>query len=529
MKRVWFGLAAGFVMGAVSGTEIRLASDGTNDMTLAVMAAADEVRACGGGRLVFAPGDYHFKSPQRMSFYVSNHDNPMPRNVFLPLTNLVGVTFVSSGARFVCHGEGIAFALIDTDAVTVKGVAFDYDRPYFTEWRLRNGMLMTDRQTYPYEVDADGMIVATGPGWREKQTLAAFFDHVSRICLGSEWWNGRADHRFTGYPEGTVVVTRNGHRPNPCVFLYRAKDSVFEMSGAYSSSGMGLIAQRSENVRIADWRTRRDRFTGLQADATHFSNCRGLVSVTDCLFEGMVDDAINVHSTCLRIEERKDAGTIVCRYMHNQSVGFEVFLKGETLRFIKGATLETGSEIRVADVKWLAIDRVELTLDGAMPEDYGVGDAVENADWQPAVVFSRNQVRNSSPRATLFTTPGRIVCESNVFSHVAGQPILLAGDAWDWYESGACRDVTIRGNVFDGCARTKGKGMIQITPAVHDLAAQKERYHRNILVEDNLFRDYKVPLVFGQSVDNLVLRGNRIVNGNTNIVLTGAGVVMKEK
>ena len=538
MKAEWTGVCLCAVLSALSvhgetanrsgSTVAELRPDGTNDMTAAVMAAVDRARAAGGGRIAFAPGEYHFKSPRQMSFYVSNHDNPMPRNVFLPVTNLVGVTLESSAARFVCHGEGIACALIDTDAVTVKGIAFDYFRPYFTEWRLRGGKLTTDKQAYPYEIDAEGKIVSAGPGWREKQTLAAFFDRLSRVYLGCEWWDGRADHRFTKYPEGTVVVTRNGYRPNPCVFLYRAKDSVFEECGAYSSGGMGLIAQRSENVRIAGWRTRRDRFTGLQADATHFSNCRGLVSVTDSLFEGMVDDAINVHSTCLKIVEKKGDRTIVCQYMHKQSVGFEVFLAGETLRFIKGATLEPGAEVRVADAKPLAFDRVELTLDGAMPESYGVGDAVENADWQPAVVFSRNMVRNSSPRATLFTTPGRIVCESNVFEHVAGQPILLAGDAWDWYESGACRDVTIRGNVFDGCARTGGKGMVQITPAVHDLAAQKERYHRNILVEDNLFRDYRVPLVFGHSADNLVLRGNRIVNGNTNVVLTGSDAVTND-
>ena len=376
MRRMIVGMGAA-LFAASAMAECRLVPDGTNDMTRAVMSAVDRVRTEGGGRIVFAPGDWHFASPQKCAFYVSNHDNPMPRNVFLPMTNLVGVTFASDGARFVCHGEGIAFALVDTRNVTVTGIAFDYARPHLTEWTLRDGRLTaTDRRQYPYEIDAEGKLVSVGPGWREEQHLAAFFDGRTRAFLGSEWWDGKADHVFSKRPDGSVVVTRNAYRPNPCVFLYRAQDTVFRTCGAYSSAGMGLIAQRSDTVTVSGWKTRGTRFTGLQADATHFSNCRGLVSVTDCLFEGMVDDAINVHSTCLKIVERKGARTIVCQYMHKQSVGFEVFLAGETLRFIKGATLEPGAEVRVADAKPLAFDRVELTLDGAMPESYGVGDAV---------------------------------------------------------------------------------------------------------------------------------------------------------
>lgn len=43
----------------------------------------------------------------------------------------------------------------------------------------------------------------------------------------------------------------------------------------------------------------------------------------------MMDDAINVHSTCLGIQEVVDSHTLRCRYMHRQAVGFEVFLPGE--------------------------------------------------------------------------------------------------------------------------------------------------------------------------------------------------------
>jgi hypothetical protein len=146
----------------------------------------------------------------------------------------------------------------------------------------------------------------------------------------------------------------------------------------------------------------------------------------------MVDDGINVHSTALKIAAIHPGGRIICKYAHAQSTGFEVFLPGETLRFIKAATMEPSGERAVESVKWNAHDEIELIVAGGVPPGITAGDAVENADWQPAVVFRGNTVRNMSPRGSLLATPGKIVCESNLFSSVSGAAILIAADANEW-------------------------------------------------------------------------------------------------
>ncbi len=510
---------------AARAVDVRLSPRGTEDMTGEIRAAVQRVRdAKKGGTITLAPGDYFLRSPIESDIWVSNHDNPRPRRIFLPVFGVTNLTVRCRGrARLVADGEGVCLALVDTKNVAFKGVAFDYARPFFSIWRLKDGKLAPEGGDYPYELQGR-TIFATGRGWREKQAICEIFDGATRVFRGSTWWDGSLDRVFDGHPDGALAMTRSPYRPNPCVLLYRAECTAFIDCGAYAAAGMGLLAQRSGDIALDGWRTRDTRPLALQADATHFSNCRGLVKVVNSTFEGMVDDAINVHSTSLRIVERKGDRTLVCRYMHRQSVGFETFLAGETLRFIRGATLEPGAEAKVSSAKMLAHDRVEIVLAKPVPAPYGVGDAVENADWQPRVVFSGNAVRNSNPRATLFTTPGKIVCEDNLFENVAGQPIYFAGDAWDWYESGACRDVTIRNNVFRRCGFSSGRGMIQIEPAVHDLDAQKERYHRNILVEGNLFEDFTLPLVWARSAENVRLKDNRIVRGNDRTVLDRADV-----
>lgn len=507
--------------GRKSAFATAIGPDGTNDMTAVVMSAIDSARSAGGGEIVFAPGEYHFRSPQTMPVYISNHDNVEPKKFFLPATNIANVAFCSSGARFVCHGEGVAFALIDTRNVKVSGIAFDYFRPRFSEWRLKGGKLVQCDAQYTCEV-RDGKLFAVGPGWGELQRLAHFFDGKTLAPLGSKWWDGGADKVFDAYPEGTVVVTRNGYRPSPCVLLYRAKDTSFTDCGALSASGMGLLAQRCDTVTISGWRTRGTRFTGLQADATHFSNCRGTVTVENSILEGMVDDGINVHSTALRVDKILPGGRIVCKYAHVQSTGFDVFLAGETARFIRTETFETDEERIVESVKWNAPDEIELVVAGGVPTGIAEGDAVENADWQPSVVFRGNTVRNMSPRGALFATPGKIVCEDNVFSCVTGAAILLAADAKDWFETGACRDLTIRNNLFHRCTMIGGKGVIQVTPKVHLLDEQRKRYHRNITICGNRFVQCPKPKLYAVSASDISLFNNWLSDSCGDMSLMGA-------
>ena len=159
---------------------------------------------------------------------------------------------------------------------------------------------------------------------------------------------------------------------------------------------------------------------------------------------------------------------------------------------------------------------VTLTLDGPLPEGVGVGDAVENADWQCSATFRGNVVRFNRARGTLFTTPKPVLVESNVFDRVSGTAVLLAGDAHYWFESGACRDVKVSGNVFRNCITSYGShgfsfGIISVCPTVHNIDAQIRRYHGNVSIEDNVFETFNVPLLYAFSTDGLTWRRNRIV------------------
>lgn len=503
---------------------VRLSPDGENDMTSAFYEAIDEVKSTDGGTIELEPGDYYFNSPEIQTkssgtyYYISNHDNPDSRKFFVILRNLKNISIVSKGARFVCDGVGVGLAIVDCENIKLNGIAVDFKRPFYTEWKIANFQLSSVSEDYTYTIK-NNAVYCYGNGWEQRQDIFDYFDGRTRKYLGRV--NGAYVPTFQT-ADGAYVVSRNSYRPNPGVFLYRAKNIKFVKCGSYSGAGMGFLSQRSENIELDYWHTKGARKTALQADSLHFSNTKGFIKITNCVLEDCVDDALNVHATSLKITAI-DGNVVTCKYMHNQSVGFETFSEGERVRFIKASTLEPAddSDLRtVVSATMESYNTVTLTLDGEVPDTYSVGDALENADYQPEVYFLNNVVRNLGPRCLLLTTNGKVVVKDCMFDNVPGQIFYFSGDTRSWYESGACKDVTCENNIISRCCyyqkNGEGKAVVQIDPVVPSLSTQTKRYHSNITFKNNTIKNFTQPLVYARSCTNVVFENNTIINGNTN-------------
>ena len=105
--------------GGRGATNLAFEPRGDEDRTAEVLAAVKS-----GATLRFAKGEYHFRSPTKLYYYISNHDNPQPHSVFLPILNVSDMTIRGDGAVFVFHGSGVGLTLMDTRRVTLKGIAF---------------------------------------------------------------------------------------------------------------------------------------------------------------------------------------------------------------------------------------------------------------------------------------------------------------------------------------------------------------------------------------------------------------------
>ncbi len=515
---------------------------GGKDCGAAILKLLDDAREKNASAINLKPGEYHFhkESARSMQLYISNHDQQPEHPVALPVTHMHSLEIKGNGARFIFHGLMLPIVIKDSQDITISDLSIDYAEPFSSEGRIvdiKDGhttLEMSPASRYTVE---GGQFLLTNNGRKDRLHCALAFEPDGRMVPTGRWgdivWNAPArqlpgnqvrfalDATQKGLSTGQTLVLRSYFRPHPAMLLYRAKDTVLDNVVFHDSQGMALIAQRSENITIRGGGCLRapGRMHTTAADATHFSNCRGHISVSGATYEAMMDDAINVHATCLGIQKVESPRSFIARYMHGQAYGFEVMAPGEHLQFIHGPTLELNPQLRkVKKVEFLNPREVRVTLEHDLPADIGAGDAVENADWHPSVDFSHNTVRHNRARGALFTTPRPVRVIGNHFDHTHGSAILLAGDAQGWYESGACKDVLIQENIF----RHGLTGLYQFTdaliaicPEVRQPAAQKQAYHHNVRITGNHFITHRVPLLSAISACDVIFSNNKVEYHNT--------------
>ena len=508
--------------------------------------------------LRFAPGryDFHPDRAAERTYYISNHDQDNPKRVGIPLENLKNVTLDGGGASFVFHGRMLPLSLLNSQHCTLKNFSIDFENPHIAQVRIVrsdtvNGTVFRPEPWVRWRIAPDSVFEAYGEGWTvrhswgvvfEKDTKRLVYNTGDRACptqgarLTEEGDVHAPQWKDSALKPGMRFVMRGWGRPTPGIFLYKDTDTRLENIRIHYAEGMGVLAQLCEDITLdrlsVCLKGEEDpRCFTTQADATHFSGCKGVISSCNGLYEGMMDDAINVHGTYLKVIRRVDDHTLVGRYMHGQSWGFHWGDPGDSVQFIQANTMElTGrtnfiTSIRPHDQASEDGAREFLltfrdALDPAISEAGAYG--IENLTWTPEVRFAGNAVRNNRARGALFSTPRRTVVEDNLFDHTSGTAILLCGDCNGWYETGACRDVLIRRNRFVNALTSLYQftnAVISIYPEIPELDKQQQYFHggngKGIVIEDNVFETFDAPLLYAKSVDGLWFRRN-VIRTNTD-------------
>lgn len=496
-----------------------------------------------------APGKYYFAATKhnQHTLYISNHDQNQPKHVGIMLEGCTKLVFDGQGAELLFDDtDMLPVAMKGCDGVTLRNVSIDFLRPHIGQATILTNDTINGVITYApaSEMDwevRDGRLVMKGRGWEIVPCVGMAFEpdtrhivyNTSDILVGAENVSVvepgviSAPWRDKRLVPGTIVALRNYDRPAPAIFSDGCKNVSLYNVKVHYAQGMGLLAQNTHNITLDGFgvclRNDTERVFTTQADATHFSACSGEIVSVNGLYEGMMDDAINVHGTYLKIVECIDSTTLIGRYMHGQSYGFEWGSVGDSVQLLFSRTMDVvGSEMAVTAIEPVeatgddALKLWRITLSQPIPDiiDGNAGAGIENLTRTPAVLFANNVVRNNRARGCLFSTPRTVVCRDNLFDHTSGAAILLAGDCNGWYETGACRDVTITGNRFINALTSLFQftnAIISIYPEIPDLAGQQQYFHSNVKIEGNEFHTFDVPLLYAKSVNGLTFMNNAVV------------------
>lgn len=536
-KIISFILAAGLPLyGAAKVSEIKVPQ--TNGAKLSAIIAKNlkKKQPADTLKVILTGQTYHF-SPEKATeceLYISNHDQANPKKVGLLLQNASNLIIEGNGADFIFEGRMLPIAAVNVSNLNISGISIDFTRPHISQIVIEENadgkIIYRPENWVDYEV-RDGKFVAKGLGWELTPTAGIAFEKDTRhiiyrssdIGVGTRNVEQLPDGRISAawnnpsLKPGTRVAMRGWGRPTPGIFVDRCKDVALTDVKVHYAEGMGLLAQNTADITLSRFGVclRGDddpRYFTTQADATHFSSCWGKITSNDGLYEGMMDDAINVHGTYLKVKEVTDSVTVIAQYMHHQSFGFEWGALGDSLQIIAPKTMEIrDSEITLAAIEPLNPKEFRITF--SRPMNVQVADGIENLTRTPEVEFCRNTVRNNRARGALFSTPRRTVCADNLFDHTSGSAILLCGDCNGWFETGACRDVTITGNRFVNALTSLYQftnAVISIYPEIPDLKNQTKYFHSGIRITDNIFETFDNPLLYAKSVDGLIFMNNTV-------------------
>ena len=497
--------------------------------------------------LVFDKGRYDFW-PQysiEKEYFESNTTDVNPKRCPIMIDHLDGLTIDCNGADFIYHDRVQPFTIDHSSNITIKNVSINWEHPLTAQGVVIDTAatyvdIQIDSNAYPFIIE-NGKLVFTGEGWKSNwwgMWGTMEFEANSGLIAPGTGDNGvfgkapeqytvsllpsgsvRLHNSFTRKPSpGNILVLRHSERDHAGMFIISSKNIHLENINLYHTAGLGILAQYAENLFYKNINVVPDKNSGRyfsgHDDGCHFSNCKGQITVENSSFEGLMDDPINIHGTAVQVIEKRSATELLCRFMHEQSVGLEWAQTGDTIGLINHSNMQTIATATVAGFIPLSTTDFVIRFNTVLPDVLQVKDALENITWTPAVTIRNCNFGVNRARGVLVSTPGKVIIENNTFSS-SGSAILIAGDANQWFESGAVHDVTIRNNTFtDACLTSMYQfceGIISIEPEIPTPDATKP-FHRNITITGNTFNPFDYPVLYAKSVDGIRFTNNTITH-----------------
>lgn len=464
---------------------------------------------------------------EKEGFYCSNtakkHENPNGyRHTAIFLQGKKDIVIEGNGATVLVHGKMTPLLFDNCENVTVRNLMVDYAVPTMSEFTV----LSDDGESAVIRINGDCLfdvkdndIIWHGEKgkngeyyWQDscggnrrhikvfnpktKQTKDFSRDNMvfEKIeMLDEKTLRLYPKDKSVRFETGCVYQTRNIVRDQTGSMFQRCKNLVFEDVRMMFMHGLGMVSQFCENVtfRNCDLTPKQGRTIASTADFFQFSGCRGKLIIENCRAQGAQDDYINVHGTHLRIVEiNRTENSMVVRFMHNETWGFQAFEAGDELEFIKWDTLIPYEKTVVTDFEKLNDTDIRLWVDRPLPDGIAVGkDVVENASWTPDLYVSGCDFGPTSGRGILCTTRGEVVIENNRFDHLWGPALLIEDDCNFWFESGYTKQIVFRNNTVIGCDFGKTwetSPVIRYTPKVMDESSE-EFVHGKLILSGNTF------------------------------------------
>lgn len=488
--------------------------------------------------VVFEKGTYYIDSQkcEKHMLYITNtvgdnefKDDETPHLNAVPFYfgGVHDLTFDGGDSVFVIDGKVTNVAVENCNNLTLKNLEIRHAHPDMHELKV----VAKSFFTVDFEIDCDSF-------YEFRNGKLYFYGKDYRVCadesaLNAHWIGlirektpdkiNRVQHPLFSATNIQKIGDRKFRVRYPNTFRFRTGDRFYlfdvrrQFAGIFISKSenvklenvkqrfnysLALVAQDSENITVENVCFAPEKGSARKmssvADFIQLCMCRGKMIVKDSFFDGAGDDLLNVHEIHFKITGIKGKELTV-RFMHPQSHGFNPLRVGDMVAYINPETLLEEGMATIEESE--LINEYEIRLTVSSTQNASVGKVIEDISACPELEFTGNQSTRIITRGLLITTRGKVNIENNHFTSTSMSGILLSDDAKSWYESGMCRDVTIKRNTFNYCGGTP----ILIKPENSKYAGA---VHKNIRITGNTFKKYSGAFVSMKDSDDILIKDN---------------------
>ncbi len=338
-------------------------------------------------------------------------------------------------------------------------------------------------------------------------------EHLARIrCSEKE------KTQVARLPIGEQICFRHalGHFPeleNSAITFHNCTDIVMRDITVHSSAGyMTVVFPRCHNMTIERYRVvvpeGSNRLMASNIDAIHLFGLSGKLTVRDCYFDGLGDDALNIHSTAGTVTEVAEGRLTVINGRFSAPL--------ETAWCRKGDVIAAYTPEFVCKGHFLVEDYNDTCVTGTLLDGLvEVGDIVGNTAFYAETEITGCTVKNTRARGILLQTENISVRDCCFFG-ISRPAILLAPDIKTWHEVGPIHHAVIENCVFENCPAGYGfhdVGAITIRTSHNYMPETDDIVHTDITIRNNTFKNVQGDIVFAASVEGLYMEGNTILGG----------------
>ncbi|MDG1804272.1 glycosyl hydrolase family 28-related protein [Flavicella sp.] len=508
------------------------AGDGVTDDGPAIRKAISKaIKAGEGSTVIFEPKKY------RLAKYTGNNSQ-------FYFSNISGLTLEGNGAELINNPYNGTFAVVESKDIIIRGFKIDYypypftqgkflvvnkkegtvlvkiqegyENPFDVKWdkQLNNGVSKGKRSFFVIEPDKRSMKKSGNNHYTFLNMKNRGKDLIQFSVPLKDIVHLKANDRLV-----TSFYAGNGKSNN---VIQRSENILFEKVIIYTSrEGMNYsISDNIGRVHIKDSKiTYKEGTTHLitsHKDGFHCKhNTLGPI-IEGGLFEGMMDDAINISVTPYWIIKSlgKNKYKIACRSSRYPRVGNELMTytpkAGNISRGLKVLSIKKTSDKNIRIVK-LNKEIPNLVL-------------FEGTDYRPIgtekmdktglynldacgkdYIIRNNRFGDQRRHGVLARAPGGII-EENTFNGLGGNGVVLYNLAGAFYEGPIPSNITIRNNTF---IKTN------LAP-IEILANGKGAYVKDITIDNNVFKDwYDSPNKTNKEIAAIMMRkidGAKVIN-----------------